>query len=347
MILFKQDLVSSMFLASDFGLPIDDIQLVIGAYDCGGSLCHKRYTDIIRGMHQNTLILAGWSSKHMPVYLYKTQLYENDEYAAARNLSNLVTTQHDTEGIFFKNIVTGVGSYHLYMSRPKHMFRSTIWNNLKKVFVARYFQACCGISEYPVPKEQRIGILVKRGKRSLSNYDQLIPWIESLGVPVSLIEPPQTTWQAELETVASSTVTFMVSGGASFSTGFLDSRSVGILIDIWDFPGNCSTQYESNWWETLGAFQGMNYILDYSEVLPPASIIDNTTLTDAECDALSLDKGTHSSTLSSNQVAFSHVHLSSFKLEERKVKDIICRALGEAEKNYGWVDTFDRSKCEK
>jgi hypothetical protein len=241
--------------------------------------------------------------------------------------------------------VTGVGPYHLYMSRPKHMFRSSIWNKFKKIFVSRYFQACCGATEYPVPKEQKIGILVKKGKRSISNYEELIPWIESLGVPVSLIQPPETDWKSELETIVTSSVTFMVPGGSSFSAGFLDSRSVAILIDMWDGSHNTSVQFESHWWETLGAFQGINYILDKSEVLPPASIRDNTTLTDDECGLIRVPFGTHLSALDAGQINGLLAHFSSFGLEEGKVKLIVCRALKEAEKNYGWVDSYDKSKC--
>ena len=319
-----EDLFAAFSLMFNFGLVRDEMDLVI-LKDCGFSpTCFKVYTEKILGV----------SSKRLPRYLTGSN-YPPGSELDMESRQGIGKHFMSSNGLFFQNVLTGTGGYHL---RSSVLYRPVPWQMFRTMYLDHFRNLT------QEPKSQLITISVKRGRRAVKNIDEVIRWARGFGIPVKLIEPPGATWRHELELLSNSTIHFTVPGGISFSSAFLNPKSVGVIVDLWNGMSNTSESFENFWWEHSGSFHSMNYVLEFDEVeVPPGIEGPRPQLSEYQRADIGLKNDAPLKKLTKEQKAVLVTHHSQYVLREAKFKDIICKALMRAEDNYGWHQSFDHS----
>lgn len=324
-----EDLFASFAVLYDLGLVRKKWHLTLmdscqSMYHSGPMLksCLKSYTERVKGA----------SPDDLPLYLNHKHPY--NPLSKEANVSETANSfSAGGTGVFFQNIAVGT---HLFDFRANRQFRSVPW----QLFRSFYLQNL-GIP-LKEPTAPLITIMVKKsGHRHVVNIQEVIDCARGLGVRVQTLEPPEQTWAEEVTILTQSTVFFTVPGGASMGASFLHPKSVAMIVDLWETKTNIpySSSFESHWWEMLGAFYGMDYMLDEDEIVHHPGLNNESLLSKAERAGVSSQK------VPSDARAYIIRLYSNYRINIPKLKRYFCQALLVTEKTYGWLNSFDRSKC--
>lgn len=174
-----------------------------------------------------------------------------------------LTTQSTVSELCYYHVVAGTGPYGFQQS----LGRATLWKSYRA-----YYLSNMGLNPYHTPKQHRITISIKSGKRGIYNNQELIAGVKQHYVPqnilVDAIELVSLgSWKAELNYLSDTTVLVTPCGGVSMSSMFLPVNSALVVVDYWNPLINNTNGMEDKLWSNLGTLQSYHYPFTESEVM--------------------------------------------------------------------------------
>lgn len=327
------DLFASFSNMLELGLFVPDPLLVIRKgcldYFAGGKASDVEYC------HDFFLRRTKGYSSRDPLFLTENP-YARGSKAAKRN-ERLKRAYEDAD-LIFQNLVGGHSTFALMRKGEK---RSLHWNLFRRHFLEK-----SSLSE-PRLSRQQITVVQKKGRRNLLNFDDVLRATRGYDVEVVVYDPTVQSWEQQLEIILRTTVLVTVPGGISFLAGFLQSSSVGLFFDAWDFQTNRSYPLEGYWWESLTAFRFLAYDYDASEASFPAGVSDPDLL-DHEMKVtagLPTDRPLTTADLHSEAKTLLYRFFTDIRVDLGRYQKSLCEALAIAEANKRWKKSYNYMAC--
>ncbi|KAI9018362.1 hypothetical protein DFJ74DRAFT_219578 [Hyaloraphidium curvatum] len=212
------------------------------------------------------LLLTGihWYCNGTRDERYDAEFYEG--CLRLRLLSSLFSAKLDTlrrpisAGLTcMRNLVVGTEAYGMRNDD----------DGLFEEFVDQVLVAA-GYPRLPTLSSLRVGILHKRGRRTITNILELHRLLQArLTVPVDLIpDPGSLSLPEQCQLMRRYAVVITVSGSMSFACTFLPRGAAFIHIDYWDVNTGRSESLEGGIWQHFSTLMDMRYHVRKEEITP-------------------------------------------------------------------------------
>jgi len=327
------DLFASFSNMLELGMYVPNPQLVISK-GCLDYFAREKTSDV-EYCHDFFLRRTKGYSSQDPLFLTENP-YSRESKAAKRNEHS--KRAYENGDLIFQNLIGGHSTFALMKRGEK---RSLHWNLFRRHFLKK-----SGLSE-PRLSRQQITVVQKKGRRNILNFPDVLRATRGYGVDVVVYDPTVQTWEQQLEIMLRTTVLVTVPGGISFLAGFLQSSSVGLFFDAWDFHANRSYPLEGYWWEGLSAFRFLTYDYDASEASFPAGATDPSLL-DHEMKVtagLPTDRQLTVVDLHSEAKTLLYRFFTDIHVDLERYQKTLCEALAIAEANMRWKKSYDYKAC--
>ncbi|KAI5477587.1 glycosyltransferase family 61 protein [Pseudohyphozyma bogoriensis] len=161
----------------------------------------------------------------------------------------------DDSPVCFKNLL--VGTRELGMG-----YSGESWPG----FVAE-MKKYVGVPEFPKLKKQKISIFLKRGRRTLLNYEELRDHlVKRFEVEVELKDPSEFSLEEQIAWMQSTSVVVSPCGGVSFSAIFLPPGASAIFVDYWNANWNSTAQMERHIYSYNSLVTPFYYPLEFGDL---------------------------------------------------------------------------------
>lgn len=123
---------------------------------------------------------------------------------------------------------------------------------------------------------QRILVLIKHGRRSMLNYDEVVLYLRHVfGVPVQSVDPSNLSLEEQLILAQQTTVLVTPCGGISFFGAFLRKGASLVVLGFWNPDTNSSNNMEDFVWRhntRLSASLYYDVRFEETIILPPGNV---------------------------------------------------------------------------
>jgi hypothetical protein len=321
------DLFASFVNLLEWGMYSDQFQYVI-TKGCNGYFPdYGNENQENRNCREFYLHRTKGISKAAPLFLTEN-IYPPTSEEYLHNQNQIESYQKGT--LYFQNVLMGQSTFSFCETSIRNAFH---WDLFRSVFLEN-----TNIS-VPNIEKQQITIIKKTGRRNIVNYDEVVEWLQDVGLEVVTLNPLELPWEDQLLILAKTTVLVSVPGGVSFISGFVQPQAVGLIFDGWTYQNQTSFPLEGFWWESLSAFKFIRYTYDQSEAEFSSALFNHEEIS----DEIRRGCGIVEEQITEKELECIGKQYTNIKVEYFHFMQIICEALILAKQRFKLsIDTVPR-----